>query len=67
MVPWREILLHKTRREATKVVRWRWRLTEGRWLLVWRERPSEVWRSLFESNTWLSNSPTLLKQRDGLV
>lgn len=46
MVPWREILLQKTRRETTKVVRWWWRLTEGGWLLVWGERPSEMWRSL---------------------
>lgn len=49
MVPWRKILLHKPRREATKVVWWRWGLIKGRGLLVWRERPSEMWRSLFES------------------
>lgn len=46
MVPWREILLHKARGKATKVVRWWWGLTEGGWLLVWREGPSEMWRSL---------------------
>lgn len=46
MVPGRKILLHKARREATKVVWWRWGLVEGGRLLVWREGPSEMWRSL---------------------
>lgn len=64
MVPWRKILLHKTGRKATKTVWWRWGLTERRWLLVWRERPSEVWRSLLKKCTatilYLSDATNIL-------
>lgn len=49
MVPWREVVLHKTRGKAAKVVRGGRGLTERRWLLVWRERPPEMWRSLLEN------------------
>lgn len=47
MVPGGEVVLHKARCKASKVVRRRRRrLVEGRRLLVWRERSSEVRRSL---------------------
>lgn len=43
----REIVLHEARWEATKIVWWWWwGLVERRWLLVGRERPSEMRRSL---------------------
>lgn len=49
MVPWRKIILHKTRWKATKIVRRGRGLIERRWLLVWRERPSKMWRPLLEN------------------
>lgn len=49
MVPRREVVLHKTGGKAAKVVRGGRGLTERRWLLVWRERPPEMWRSLLEN------------------
>lgn len=45
-MPGRKLVLHEAGREASKVVRWRWRLVEGRWLLVGREGPAEMWRAL---------------------
>lgn len=40
-----KVVLHEARRKASETV-WRWGLVERRWLLVWRERPSEMGRSL---------------------
>lgn len=42
-----EVILNKARREAAETVwGWWWGLVERRWLLVGREWPSEMWRSL---------------------
>lgn len=46
VVPGRKLVLHEAGREASKVVRRRWRLVERRWLLVGRERAAEMWRTL---------------------
>lgn len=46
VVSGRKVILHKARWEASKIVWWWWRLVERRWLLVGRERPSEMGRSL---------------------
>lgn len=42
----RKVILHKAWWKASKIVWWRWGLVERRWLLVGRERPSEMGRSL---------------------
>lgn len=41
-----KVILHKPWREASKIVWWWGGLVEWRWLLVGREGPSEMWRSL---------------------
>lgn len=46
VMPGRKLVLHEAGREASKVVRRRWRLVERRWLLVGRERAAEMWRTL---------------------
>lgn len=42
----RKVILHKARWEASKIVWWGRGLIVGRWLLMGRERPSEMGRSL---------------------
>lgn len=51
VVPGREIVLHKAWWEASETMRW-WGLVERRWLLVRREGPSEMGRSLHAWRKW---------------
>lgn len=52
VVSWRKVVLHEAWREASKIVWWWGGLVERRWLLVGREWPSEMGRSLHAWRKW---------------